>query len=404
MPMTPFLPTAIFAAVLAATPALASDPAAASLHERLLTIDTHIDVPTSLGTTAADPRLHGPMQVDLPKMREGGLDAGFFIVYVGQRSVDAAGYQQAYEKAQAKFDAIERMLANSPDEIVLVRNPTELRAAAADGKLVAAIGVENAYPLGPNHEHLQEFYDRGARYISLTHFGNNHFGESSKAFGEDGEPEVTGLTDRGLALIDDMNRLGIMVDVSHTSHQSTMDAVARSKTPVIASHSGVAALYAHNRNLSDDAIKAIAARGGVVQLVAFDRYMRDISEEERDAQKTILKDLGIDPRGMKDVTQEQFGELRSRNAALNAKYPKASVTTLIDHVDHVVELVGVDHAGISSDFGGGGGIHGWWSIDESLILTEEMLKRGYSETDIRKIWGENLLRVWEAVEQHAHGS
>lgn len=368
-------------------------------HQSLVTVDTHIDIPIELGTEVADPGLDGPMQVDFPKMREGGLDVGFFIVYVGQTSVTPEGYAAAYEKAQDKFAGIERMLERYPDQIALARNPAELEELMQQGKLVAAIGIENAFPLGPNFEHLQEFYDRGARYISLTHFGHNDFGSSSSSRGgaEDYiEPEHQGLSDRGKSLIDQMNALGIMVDVSHTSRESTLQAAAYSKAPVIASHSGVKALYEHSRNMTDEEIIAVAEGGGVIQLVAFDSYMREVSEENRAAIDQIREELGMGPGA--NVSQQTLEQYRMRAAALDAQWPRADIGTLVDHIDYVVNLVGIDHAGISSDFGGGGGVKGWDHIGQSAAVTDELFDRGYSNEEVAKIWGGNLLRVWNEVE------
>jgi len=374
----------------------------ASLHNQILTLDTHIDIPIELGLEEADPGIDGPMQVDLPKMREGGLDAGFFIVYVGQGAMTEEGYAEAYSKAQDKFTAIERMLNKYPDQIELATTPDQLESIVSQGKLAAAIGVENAYPLGPDLAHLQEFYDRGARYVSLTHFGHNHFADSSVGRGEhDGvpEPENSGISQRGYQLIDELNRLGIMVDISHTSPQTTIQAAEYSKAPIIASHSGVRALYDHPRNMNDQEIRAVADKGGVIQLVAFDSYLRSVSDEEQQAIADIRADMGLTGDNWRDrMTQELQGDLRQRVAYLHVKFPRATAATLVDHIDYVVNLVGIDHAGISSDFGGGGGIHGWDHAGQTPAITEELLSRGYSEEDIAKIWSGNLLRVWRAAD------
>jgi len=290
-----------------------------------------------------------------------------------------------------------------PDEIQLATTPDQLESIVSQGKLAAAIGVENAYPLGPDLSHLQEFYDRGARYVSLTHFGHNHFADSSVGRGEqDGVPEPIndGISEVGYRLIDELNRLGIMVDISHTSPETTIQAAEYSKAPIIASHSGVRALYDHPRNMNDQEIRAVAEKGGVIQLVAFDSYMRSVSDEERQAIADIRADMGLTGDNWRDrMTQELEGELRQRAARLHAKFPRATVSMLVDHIDYIVNLVGVDHAGISSDFGGGGGIHGWDDAAQTPIITEELLSRGYSEEDIAKIWSGNLLRVWRAAEQ-----
>lgn len=373
------------------------------MHDQILTLDTHIDIPIELGLDEADPGVDGPMQVDLPKMREGGLDAGFFIVYVGQGAMTEEGYAEAYSKARDKFVAIERMLDKYPGQIQLATSPDQLKSIVSQGKLAAAIGVENAYPLGPELAHLQEFYDRGARYVSLTHFGHNHFADSSVGRGEhDGIPEPVnnGISELGYQLIDELNRLGIMVDISHTSPETTIQAAKYSRAPIIASHSGVRALYDHPRNMNDEEIRAVAENGGVIQLVAFDGYMRNISDEEQEAIAAIRADMGLTGDNWRDrMTQELEGELRQRTARLHTRFPRATVATLVDHIDYVVNLVGIDHAGISSDFGGGGGIHGWDHAGQTPAITEELLIRGYSLEDINKIWSGNLLRVWGAAEQ-----
>lgn len=375
------------------------------IHQSLLTLDTHVDVPITLGLYDAKPSVFSPMQVDIPSMKQGGLDAAFFIVYVAQGPVSDTGYKIAYQAALAKFTAIERMLANNPDTIELVTSPKALRRASARGKVAAAIGVENAFSLGPNFEHLEEFYERGARYISLTHFGNNHFGDSSVAKGPQSgvtEPVHGGLSALGRELITKMNTFGIMVDVSHTSKQSTLDAVRHSKTPVIASHSGVKALYDHPRNLSDDEILAIAKSGGVVQLVAFDRYMRPVSLEEKAAIEELKKTLGLDtPDWYKTATQTDIDKFRRASAALNERFPRTTVSDFVDHIEYVVKLVGIDHAGVSSDFGGGGGVRGWDYIIDTPVVTLELLERGFTAQQIEKIWSGNFLRVWQEVDDYA---
>lgn len=201
-------------------------------------------------------------------------------------------------------------------------------------------------------------------------------------------------------MIDELNRLGIMVDISHTSPETTIQAAEYSRAPIIASHSGVRALYDHPRNMNDEEIRAVAEKGGVIQLVAFDSYMRSVSEEELQALAAIRADMGLTGEGWRQrMTQELEGDLRQRAARLHARFPRATAAMLVDHIDYIVNLVGVDHAGISSDFGGGGGIHGWDDAAQTPIITEELLSRGYSEEDIAKIWSGNLLRVWRAAEQ-----
>ena len=219
------------------------------------------------------------------------------------------------------------------------------------------------------------------------------------------EPHNNGVSDIGRQLIHKMNGLGIMVDVSHTSKEATLQAVALSKTPVIASHSGVKAVYDHPRNLSDEEIKAIALAGGVVQLVAFDSYMRPISKAEKTAQLAVRERLGLAASDWyKHASQTQVHQKRIQTNALSAQWPRATVGNLVDHIDHVVALVGIEHAGIASDFGGGGGVQGWGSIDQTPAVTAELVRRGYKPTDIQKIWSGNLLRVWQAAEDYANAN
>lgn len=381
--------------LLACTPALAET----------LILDSHVDIPVTLGTAAADPGRDGPMQVDIPKMRRGGVDAAFLIVYVAQGDLDDAGYARALERANDKFDAIERTLERYPDKLSLASSPRAVREIAGDGRLAIAIGVENAYSLGPDLEHLARFYQRGARYVSLTHVGHNQFAGSSMARGESGwdaARDAPGLSETGRRLVRELNRLGLMVDVSHASIAAVLETAALSRAPVIASHSGARAIFDHPRNLTDEEIVAIADTGGVIQLVAFDSYLRHLDDANKAAIAAIRTDMGLQGEDWYlRATEEQLAQMRKAISALDARWPRATVATLVDHVDHVVKLVGVEHAGVTSDFGGGGGVKGWDNAGETAAVTRELARRGYSEDQIAQIWGGNLLRVWGEVASSA---
>jgi len=374
-------------------------------HESLITVDTHIDIPPTFGEGDADPGKDGPMQVDLPKMAEGGLDVGFFIVYVGQGAMTIEGYKSAYDKAIKKFNAIKHMTENYPEKIGLATNVADLNVLMKQKHKAAVIGVENGYPLGEKGEHLEEFYRRGARYISLTHFGNNQFADSSGPRGPYdgvGEPIHDGLSDLGKDLIARMNDLGIMVDVSHTGAKSTLQAVEVSRAPVIASHSALRSLHDIPRNISDAEIKAIAAKGGVVQIVAFDTYLKAPPPGKSELIKEIRKNLGFDSfESFATASELDKKAMRAEIRNLDEKMPRASISTLLDHIDYAVELVGIDYVGIASDFNGGGGIIGWNDASETAKVTEALIQRGYSEQDIAQLWGGNLLRVWSDVEKFA---
>ena len=332
---------------------------AMAIHQRVVTIDSHDDIPLDFATPDVDPGLRGERQVDLPKMEEGGLNAAFFIVFVGQTQRTSQNYAQAKADADAKFDAIHRMTEEMyPDRIELAYSADDVERIAAQGKLVAAIGIENGYVIGQDLSLLGDYHTRGARYITLAHNGHNDIADSAaprQRLG-DTEAEHDGVSAFGEAVIAEMNRLGIMVDVSHISKQAMLDAVRLSVAPVIASHSSTRTLRDHPRNLDDEQLLALRDNGGVMQTVALDDFVSSRDD------------------------------------------PPVAVRDFIDHIDYAVSLIGVDHVGISSDFDGGGGVVGWSDASETFNVTLELVRRGYTEDEIAKIWGGNLLRVWREVE------
>ncbi len=394
---------ALLTCALLAAPACADE--AADMHARILTLDTHIDIPEDYATPAHDPGQRGDMQVDLPKMREGGLDVGFFIVYVAQGPLTPEGYADAYRTAVTKFDAIHRQAEQYPDQIALAATAADVEQIVAAGKLASCIGVENLYSAGPDTSKIAEFYERGARYMSLTHSGDNEFADSANAQGKLDEASAEihgGLTDMGRAAIAEMNRLGVMVDVSHSSETTTLQAIEASRAPVIASHSALRALNDIPRNMSDKALAALAAKGGVAQIVAFDGYLKAPRPEKVAAVKALREEMGLTtPAAWKVMTPETRADFMARLNELHAKFGRANVSDLVDHIDHAVKIAGIDHVGIASDFGGGGGIDGWDDASQAANVTRELLKRGYAEADIAKLWSGNLLRVWRAVEDVA---
>jgi membrane dipeptidase len=375
---------------------------ARAIHEEVLTLDTHIDIPANYATHDIDPGEDTALQVDLPKMLSGGLDAGFFIVFVGQGPLTDEGFANAYDAAIAKFDAIDRQSTLYGHVIGLAKTPSEVDILAREGKLVAMIGLENGYSLGSNLEHLQEYYDRGARYMGLTHMGNTQLGDSAGGMGGKPEPVHGGLSSLGRQAIAEMNRLGIMVDVSHAAKTTTLQAIKASQAPVIASHSAIRKFHDMSRNISRKEMRALAKQGGVLQVVAFDGYMHEIPAEKGAAIGAIREDMGLNTReAMRAATPDQWGALRTEVRKLDDTWPRAGVAELVDQIDYAVKVMGIDHVGIASDFGGGGGIDGWDSADQTFNITLELVRRDYSQRDIAKIWGGNLLRVWRDVERVA---
>jgi membrane dipeptidase len=374
-----------------------------ALHDRLLLIDTHVDIGDGYATAELDPGGFSNAQVDLPKMRAGGLDAAFFIVYTGQAGLDDDALATARQSAEVAYTAINRMIRAYPDQIVLARTADEVEAIAASGRRVALIGMENAYPLGNSLDDLPLWAERGVRYVSVTHFGNNQFGGSSNPNLANGEPEADpGLSELGRQLIPALNDLGIMVDISHVGKTTMMESVALSRAPVIASHSGAHAVYQNARNLDDEQLMAIRDNGGVAQMVAFRSYVQPRSPEHQQAYDALAENHGMDTAdGRATATAAQWESFGADVSTLRGQFPGVTISDFADHIDHAISVVGVDHVGIASDFDGGGGVDGWEDASQTLEVTRELVLRGYSEDDLAKIWGGNVLRVMRAVEAAA---
>ena len=375
-----------------------------ALHEALFTLDSHVDIPADYTLTpASDPGVLTALQVDLPKMDAGQLDAAFFIVYVKQRARDAAGYAKAHKDAIIKFDAIHRMTEHLyPSDISLAYHPEDVARIRAAGRKVALIGIENGFVIGKDLALLQEYYDLGARYMTLAHVGHNDIADSSmpKTNLGDGISEHGGISAFGRTVIAEMNRLGMMVDVSHISTKAMMQAVALSQAPVIASHSSAKALRSHPRNMTDTQMQALAEAGGVMQVVAFSAYLVSDPAREQAVFGARAKLAAAQPNGILDFSKPGVvSAYRAAMQELSVLHPPATVSDFVDHIDHAVSIMGIDHVGIASDFDGGGGVLGWQNAAESGAVTAELVRRGYSDEDIARIWGGNLLRVWGEIEE-----
>jgi len=395
---------------------------ARGIHERVLTIDTHVDIAPAnfradtLNYAARLPRT----QVDLVKMEEGGLDGAFLIVYVGQTAeLDSAAFARANAQALEKFAAVHRFAQQlAPSRVGLATTAAEARAIDASGRKVVFIGVENGFPIGADITNVRKFYEMGGRYMSLAHNGHSQLSDSNT--GErDGVWRWNGLSPLGRQVIGEMNRLGMMIDISHPSKASMMQTVELSRAPIIASHSGVRAICNHSRNMDDEQIRAMGRNGGVIQLVAFNSYVKcdPTKDAERnqirtDAIAALRTEFGITatapaqaraqidalPTDRKNAYLARQEEIVSRRTLGDTP---ATVSDYVDHIDYVVKLIGIDHVGVSSDFDGGGGVDGWRNATETFNVTLELVRRGYTEAQIAKVWGGNLLRVMEAVEKVA---
>jgi len=390
---------------------------ARAIHERVITLDTHNDIDPANFTRECNYTMRLATQVNLPKMKQGGLDVSFMIVYVGQQNApqvaDAfqpSGYDRAYRAAIAKFDAVHHLMEMAPNDIELARTAADVTRIAKSGKKVAVIGVENGYPLGTDITRVKEFHDRGGRYMSLAHNGHNQLADSHT--GEaDNKWQWGGLSPLGRQVIAEMNKWGIMVDVSHPSKGSMMQMIGLSKAPVIASHSSVRALANVSRNMDDEQLMAMKTNGGVVQINAVSGFIK--AEPPSTSSGQAPSGSGRGGRGGRGPStgsgQGAAPPSSTRacpveNAATPAPEPRpgrATVKDYVDHIDYAVKLIGVDHVGIASDFDGGGGVEGWNSAAESFNVTLELVRRGYTEEQIGKIWSGNLLRVWSEVERIA---
>ncbi len=373
------------------------------IHNSCLTLDTHMDVPIVLKRPGFDiSEEHSwhdhASQVDFPRMEKGGMDGGFFVVYVGQGPLTHEGRKSAIAAGFEIADLIHETVEKHPDLAAIATSPAEAYAIRESGRRVVFLGIENGYTIGRNIDLLKDYYDKGVRYFGVTHSKNNDLADSST------DPEGNlhmGLSDLGRAAVDECNRLGIMVDISHSSDKTAWDILEHSKTPVLASHSGCYACYPHPRNLNDALLKEIAARDGVVQMNMFSAYMMQVepNEERSEAMKAWYKKY----RSGEDLSEADQIAATEEFVALQKKFPKplSDVPAVVDHIDHMVEVMGIEHLGLSGDFDGGGGVEGSMDIGQMMPVTIEMLRRGYSEEDLKLFWGANVMRVLQASIDYA---
>ena len=396
---------------------------ARGIHERVITLDTHDDISPANFTVERNYTMDLGNQVNLPKMEAGGLDVAWLIVYVGQGDLTEAGFDDAYEQAIAKFDAIHRLTGEiAPDRIGLALTSDDVRRLVAEGKKVAMIGIENGFPVGNDISRVREFAERGGRYMSLAHNGHSQLADSNT--GERDDVWLHGgLSDLGREVIAEMNRWGIMIDVSHPSKEANLESMRLSRAPVIASHSAARSLGEHSRNMDDEQLLALADNGGVIQTVAFRSYLRpDKNAAFNDASQAVTlavaSEMGFEMpeggqramfrqmQGMSEADRDAFMReyqavqtaAETRMAEMEDMPEPVSVIDLVDHIDYLVDLIGLEHVGISSDFDGGGGVTGWNDASETFNVTLELVRRGYSEEEIGMLWSGNLLRVLDEVQ------
>ena len=384
------------AAVLFARPGKADDIAerARKLHFSSIILDTHDDTTQrffskdfSLGKRNPDGH------IDIPRMREGGMNGIFFSIWIDGRIMGASAVQKALDQ----IDAVHENVRKFSSDLVFARTAEEVRRAHAQGKIAALMGVEGGHMIGNDIRIVRVFADLGVRYMTLTHFYNDEWADSSTD-----KPAHNGLTDFGKDVVREMNRQGIMVDISHVSDKTFYDTLEVSKAPLIASHSSCRMLCNHPRDMSDDMIKALAAKGGVIQInyemTFIDQAYKDAYDKETGGVVQHLSELTKNCNNEEACIAREMLKLRQRLTSAG-KLPHVSWERIVDHIDHAVKLVGADHVGLGSDFDGADMPEGLEDCSKLPKITEALLRKGYSENDIRKILGENTLRVMEQSER-----
>ena len=395
--MRPLLSAGIITLVIA--PALLSQsslkrPQAASVHQRAIVVDTHADTTQRL---IFDPKFdvgvrHGDGNLDIPRMKEGGLDAVFFSIWVPS---DVTGLP-AVKRTLDQIDAVREAVRTHPDALVLATTVADVRRAAAERKIAALMGIEGGHMIDDNLRLLRNYAALGVRYMTLTHFKNNNFADSSTD-----KPAHNGLTAFGQEVVREMNRLGMMIDISHVADKTFFDVLALTTTPVLASHSSCRAIANHPRNMSDDMLRALAKNGGVIMInyhAAFlSEEFRVASEKQRGDVVSALSAMSKKCGGDEACSTLQ-GERLDHEAMAKGVLPRVSWEKIVEHIDHAVKIAGVDHVGLGSDFDGATMPLGMEDVSKLPRITDALLSKGYSPPDVEKILGGNILRVMEAAE------
>ena len=405
--LTLTLGTFIGAGLVQAQQKPATDLAARAkrIHAEAIVLDTHIDTTQRLlqpGWNFFDrhepnaPGQRGPLargnHVDYPRMREGGLDGLFFSIYMA----GSVTGPQAVKRSLEQIDAVRQLVETRPSDMVLATTAAEIRAAHKAGKISAMMGMEGGHMIDESLRVLRDYARLGVRYLTLTHSLNTTWADSS---GE--KPVHNGLTPFGKDVIRELNRLGVMVDVSHVADKTFEDALATSRAPLLASHSSCRALTGHARNMTDDMIKALAAKGGVIQINYLNSYIDEtlrLAEEARRPQVDVIRQEMSAKYPGPENAEKRMMETIAAVAAIQPPLPVAKWERIVDHIDHAVKIAGADHVGLGSDFDGASMPEGMEDVTRLPKITEELLRRGYTEVQIKGILGENLLRLMEKVE------
>ena len=373
------------------------------IHEQAIVLDSHLDTPALLVQPGFDiTKKNTPdgdySQVDLPRMVEGGLDGGFWVIYSPQGPLTEKSYQLSRDTALLRAQAIHNMVSAYPDAFALATKAEDAEKIAAEGKKIVYISIENSYPLGEDISLLTTFYKLGVRMVGPVHFKNNQFADSGTDIAGQ---KWNGLSPLGKELVKEANRLGMILDASHAHDAVFDDLLELSKTPIILSHSGAKALYDHPRNIDDERLRKLAAAGGVIQVNAYGSYIKKLENpkgrsEAMGAFYKEMREIGDNP------TAEQYKAMLARRSEIDKQFPPAMATfdEFLEHLFHILEVVGPEHTGIGADWDGGGGVQGMRDVSDLPLITYALLEKGYTEEDVRNIWGLNLIRLLKAAEDY----
>ncbi len=382
-----------------------SDAQVAAAHAAAIVIDAHVDLPTGFATEKNDPGVDGKSQIDLPKMEKGGVDAAVLAVFAWQQARTPEQDAIAIATGREKLAAIRRVTEWYPSRIGLATRAEDVEKFAASGRRAAVVSVLNATVLGSKAELLDEYYAAGLRQLGFVHASHNAYADSSRPLPKNGDAPTLwgGLSPLGRSLVSRLNDLGVILDVSQLSTAAFEQVLSLTRAPVVASHSAVRARVDNARNLSDAELKRIAANGGVVHIVAFSAYLLappPSFEQEVAALRT--KYAVADDAAVAKLPADEAAAYQGEYFGLMRALPKANVGHLVDAIDYAVKLIGVDHVGLATDFEHGGGVDGYRNESEAPNVTRELLRRGYSDADVAKVWGGNWLRVFREVERLRH--
>ncbi|MFS2108623.1 dipeptidase [Sphingomonas sp. Sphisp140] len=387
--------------------------AATALQERIPNLDNHLDIPFDFGTGAHDPGQDGPDQFDFVKAKRGRLKGAVLAIFVPQNARTPAGYAEAAAKGQQKLDAIQAVVRRYPQQTEIARSPEELLAIEGSGRVAIILSILNGNLIGKDLSQLDAWHAKGVSIFGFTHAGNNDLADSARPNLLRGDKlnEHGGLSPLGRQAVARLNDLGVVIDVSQITAQGVRQVLELSRAPVIASHSNARAVIDHPRNLDDETLRAIAAKGGVVAINAYSSWVKAFPPEALAKLNEIRRRYGIpedktpagiqplSDKGVKVLPPEVFAKYSEEfHEITGGPDYRASLKDYVDQIDYVVKKIGIDHVGISSDFNHGGGVIGWNDVGESVNITAELQRRGYSEGDIAKLWGGNFLRVWGQVQ------